>query len=121
MGKKLVRSLSIFLFLVSSSCQGINYSSIHGTYHHSYGNSDLILASLDDYGIYHDELTGEVIDEEESRKSKKTWLWVVLTIVLVAVTITAIAIIDDDNGDGSGRTNGNGSNTDDVMDGDVVF
>ena len=118
---KFFNSLIIFLFLFFSSCQGINYSYTQGTHHHSYGNSDLIIASLDDYNIYHDEITGEVIDEEERKKSDKKWLWFFLTIILVAVTITAIAIIDDDNGGDSKKTNGNGIDTDDVIDADVVF
>jgi len=120
---KLFKSLLIFLFLISSSCQSLNYSNIQRTYHHSYGDGELIIASLDDYNIYQsqDEISGIVIDKDESKKSKKKWLWVVLTIILVAVTITTIAIIDDDNGEGSNKPGGSGMDTDDVIDTDVVF
>ena len=118
---KLFNSLLILLFIICSSCQSIKYSYIQETHNYSNGNSDLIIASLDDYNIYYDVIEGEVIDKEERKKSEKKWLLAALTIILVVVTVSVIAIINDDNGGDSNKTNGNGMNTDDVIDMDVVF
>ena len=120
---KLFNSLLILLFIICSSCQSIKYSYIQETHNYSNenSNSDLIIASLDDYNIYYDVIEGEVIDKEERKKSEKKWLLAALTIILVVVTVSVIAIINDDNGEGSKKTNGNGMDTDDVIDTDFVF
>ena len=119
--KKLFNSVLILLFFICSSCQGLNFSNINGTPHHSYGENSIIVASLEDNNIYHDEISGVVIDKKETKKSKRKWLWVAVTIILVVVTITAITIIDDDNGGDSGNKGDNGIETDDITDFDVNF
>ena len=126
----LFKSLLIFLFLLNSSCQGINYFNYADTGHHGYEDGELIIASLDDFKVYQhqDEISGEVIEKEgaEGKDSRKNWIWIVATIIVVAGAIAAIAIIDDDNGDdGPEKPNGNGMDTDmdtgDVVDMDVMF
>ena len=116
------KSLLILFFLINSSCQGINYYNLQERNHHGYEEGEIIIASLDDYKIYHhqDEISGVVIDEkEQEEESGKKWIWVVVTLVAVAGVIASIAIIDDNNGDGSKEVNGNGEDVDEVVD-DVI-
>ena len=122
------KSLLILFFLINSSCQSINYYNFQERNHHGYEEGEIIIASLDDYNIYHhqDEISGVVIDEKEEKESKK-WIWIVVTLIAVAGVIAAIAIIDDNDGDGSKEVNGNGNGmdidevVDDIVDMDVAF